>query len=258
MAPIKFEEQLKEKLEKRSLQPSKDSWAKLSERLDAEDKKSRKPWFTWMSIAAGIIILLSILIQTFGSETDQEVIPQIVEEDTIENTLEEQLPISNENKAIELVAEEQAEDVNATPDKTDNQSKLVQPKSKPENASKIRLADQTNDKSESKDVIKEPKELSKELIKDAQINKEAVAQALQNLDAEKSNVTDREVDSLLKLASKALVKDKLLKESSKTVNAQSLLEEVEDEMGQSFRSKVYEALKDGYKTVKTAVAQRNN
>jgi len=29
-------------------------------------------------------------------------------------------------------------------------------------------------------------------------------------------------------------------------------------MGQSFRSKVYEVLKDGYKTVKTAVAQRND
>ena len=29
MAPIKFEEQIKDKLEKRSLSPSSDSWSKL-------------------------------------------------------------------------------------------------------------------------------------------------------------------------------------------------------------------------------------
>ena len=33
---------------------------------------------------------------------------------------------------------------------------------------------------------------------------------------------------------------------------------VEDDMGQSFRSKVFEALTESYKTVKTAVAERNN
>ena len=37
-----------------------------------------------------------------------------------------------------------------------------------------------------------------------------------------------------------------------------LLETVEDEMGQSYRGKVFEALKESYKTVKTAVVNRNN
>ena len=34
MAPIKFEENLRDKLEERSLQPSANSWSKLSDRLD--------------------------------------------------------------------------------------------------------------------------------------------------------------------------------------------------------------------------------
>ncbi|MBD11037.1 MAG: hypothetical protein CMC68_09920 [Flavobacteriaceae bacterium] len=84
-----------------------------------------------------------------------------------------------------------------------------------------------------------------------------VEQAIKDLNTEKTTVTDREVDSLLKVANKELFKDKLQKEASRTVDAKSLLEDVEDEMGQSFRTKVYEVLKDGYQTVKTAVAQRN-
>ena len=87
--------------------------------------------------------------------------------------------------------------------------------------------------------------------------KDAVADALNDLKSE-NTVTDREIDSLLKLASKELFKDKLQKETSKIVDANALLLSVEEDMGQSFRSVVFDALKGGYKTVKTAVAERNN
>ena len=35
MAPIKFEEKIKDKLEQRHLKPSADAWDRLSEKLDA-------------------------------------------------------------------------------------------------------------------------------------------------------------------------------------------------------------------------------
>jgi hypothetical protein len=88
--------------------------------------------------------------------------------------------------------------------------------------------------------------------------KNAVTDALKEIKSETASVTDRETDSLLKIASKELFKDKLQKETSKTVDANALLMSVEDDMGQSFRSKVFEALTESYKTVKTAVAERNN
>ena len=88
--------------------------------------------------------------------------------------------------------------------------------------------------------------------------KKAVANALINLKSENNSVTEREIDSLLKIASKELFKERLQKETSKIVDANALLMSVEDEMGQSFRSKVFEALKESYETVKTAVADRNN
>ena len=50
----------------------------------------------------------------------------------------------------------------------------------------------------------------------------------------------------------------MFNESTGVVNAHALLQDVEDDLEQSFRSKVFQALKENYITVKTAVAQRNN
>ena len=81
MAPIKFEEQLKDKLEERNLQPSSESWAKLSERLDAEEKKTKFPWFWWMGIAAAVIITLTVFMQTLGPKNTEQSLPQVVEQE---------------------------------------------------------------------------------------------------------------------------------------------------------------------------------
>ena len=263
MAPIKFEEQLKDKLEKRSLQPSTDSWAKLSERLDAEEKHSRKPWLGWLSIAAGIIILLAIVVRTFGPNDAQETQPQFVEEESIEKVNETPLPTSNKNEPTELVVEDETIQKEADASKPEKATEIIDYKSVTKKRTKTQLAEHatttTNtEETKPKEAINNANDLQKAIVNETQINKEAIVMALKELNTEKPSVTDREVDSLLKLASKELVKDRLLKDTSTTVDALSLLQDVEDEMGQSFRSKVYEALKDGYKTVKTAVAQRND
>ncbi|WP_422105903.1 hypothetical protein [Winogradskyella sp.] len=263
MAPIKFEEQLKDKLEKRSLQPSTDSWAKLSERLDAEEKDSRKPWLGWLSIAAGIIILLAIVVRTFGPNNAQETQPQFVEEENIEKVNEIPLPTSNKNEPIELAVEDETMHKDTNDSEPEKVTEIINSKSVIKKRAKTQLAEHKAtttpaEEPKPKEAINNANDIQKAIVNETQINKEAVAIALKELNTEKPSVTDREVDSLLKLASKELLKDRLLKDSSKTVDAQSLLEAVEDEMGQSFRSKVYEALKDGYKTVKTAVAERNN
>ncbi|WP_299366436.1 hypothetical protein [Winogradskyella sp.] len=259
MAPIKFEEQLKEKLEKRNLQPSADGWARLSDRLDAEDNRSKKPWLGWLSIAAGIIILLAITVRIFGAKDIQETIPEMVEEEAIENVNKSQLPISSENESIELVAEDVIIDTETEDNDTQRTPQIINYKPVSQDRINTQLADNTtNDGSKPEEVIENTNKVPKAIGDEAIINKEAVASMLNELKAEKNSAIDREVDSLLKLASKELVRDKLLKDTSKAVDAQSLLEDVEDEMGQSFRSKVYEALKEGYETVKTAVAQRNN
>jgi len=71
MAPIKFEEQLKEKLDKRTLSPSVNSWSKLGKRLDEEENKSKNSIYLWLSIAAGLLIMLAVSVQFFSKNGDE-------------------------------------------------------------------------------------------------------------------------------------------------------------------------------------------
>ncbi|WP_426429368.1 hypothetical protein ACPX19_07370 [Winogradskyella sp. HB-48] len=258
MAPIKFEEQLKDKLEKRSLQPSAESWAKLSQRLDADEKKSRTPWFWWMGIAAAVIITLTVVVQTLGTNDTEEILPQIVEQDTKEDTNKVEQSITTDITEVKLASESNEPETSSEQESNKNQTEIINYKSVAKSQTKSQLAiDEKVDETITSNIINSKNE-QKAIIEEAVIDKAVVAQALKDLNTEKTTVTDREVDSLLKVASKELFKDKLQKETSRTVDAKSLLEDVEDDMGQSFRSKVFEALKDSYETVKTAVAQRNN
>ncbi len=258
MAPIKFEEQLKDKLEKRSLQPSAESWAKLSERLDADEKKFKNPWFWWMGIAAAVIITLTIVMQTLGTKNTEEILPEVVEQEIKEDSNKVEAPLVIDTKETELVSQNNEDETVSETEKKKNKTEIINYKSANKNKLNTQLAvDEKADKINTKD-ISNSENLQKAIIEKATIDKAVVVQALKDLNTEKTTVTDREIDSLLKVANKELFKDKLQKEASRTVDAKSLLEDVEDEMGQSFRTKVYEVLKDGYKTVKTAVAQRNN
>ncbi len=72
-----------------------------------------------------------------------------------------------------------------------------------------------------------------------------------------AEVTDAEVDSLLRNAQEAIVREQLFN-TDKTVNAMALLTEVEDELDQSFRDQIFQSLKTGFLKVRTAVADRNN
>ena len=45
MAPIKFEDNIKDKLENRRLKPSLDAWDSLSKRLDNQDKRKATDLF---------------------------------------------------------------------------------------------------------------------------------------------------------------------------------------------------------------------
>ncbi|MFC0602985.1 hypothetical protein [Winogradskyella pulchriflava] len=259
MAPIKFEEQLKDKLEKRTLSPSADGWAKLSDRLDAEEKKSKSPWFWWVGIAAGVLIMLAIIVQASGSKGIQDTTPKLVEEEkTIEHKIDDLQPNLNEANPTELAIEDEQIETEENIEETVKKPEIIDYKSVIDKKPKAKT--QLVDHSKSEDA-QETNEVNKDrqaLINQTEINKNAVVQAIKDFKAENTTVTDREVDSLLKLASKELFKAKLQKETSKTVDADDLLMSVQDEMGQSFRSKVYEALKDSYETVKTAVAERNN
>ena len=257
MAPIKFEENIKDKLEKRTLSPSAEGWSKLSNRLDTDQKKSKNPIFWWLSIAAGLIIMIAVSAHFFKSNIEEDNSPQLVNEKPEIINGENDTPQLNDNKTIELAdvddsGEEKKENlpISKKPQIIEY-SKEIQKQHK----NKEQLA--KNDSNDLKKLGNNKNEENKEITENS-IMKEAIAEAMNDIKSENATVSDREIDSLLKIASKELFKEQLQKESAKTVDANALLMSVEDEMGQSFRSKVFEALKESYETVRTAVADRNN
>ncbi|MEM9649705.1 MAG: hypothetical protein AAF969_14605, partial [Bacteroidota bacterium] len=85
---------------------------------------------------------------------------------------------------------------------------------------------------------------------------EVVAQ-VRLLESVNTEVSDAEVDSLLRAAQRDILSEQLFTPEG-GVDAMALLTEVEDELDESFRDQIFDALKDGYFKLRTAVADRNN
>lgn len=85
MAPIKFEEHIKESLEKRRIEPSSKSWDVLSSQLDDSSKKKSPIWL-WMGVASSFAGLV-FLATTFFNSTNNTV---STEHNIVETTVNEQ------------------------------------------------------------------------------------------------------------------------------------------------------------------------
>ena len=96
----------------------------------------------------------------------------------------------------------------------------------------------------------------KESLEDQKVS-EIVAQ-INELKSKGQTVTDADIDALLEKAQREITFQTILKEDTRTVDASALLQDVESDLQKSFRNKIFEALKNSYETVKTAVAERNN
>ncbi|QXP77736.1 MULTISPECIES: hypothetical protein [Winogradskyella] len=257
MAPIKFEENIKSKLEERTLSPSAEAWSKLSDRLDAEENKFKKSVFWWLSIAAGLLVMVAVSVQFFNNEDSNHIAPIVVEDGLIKETIENQKSDSKPKETIQFVEKENEVEKENKLLPTKKESQIIDYKKvtkKTFDDNKTELATVNNDSLTQDELAYNEAE---ELLREAQL-KLAVADAIKTLKIEHTTVADNEIDSLLNIASKEIFKENLENDTFQTVDATKLLESVEDEMGQSFRTKVFEALKDSYDTVKTAVVDRNN
>jgi len=79
MAPINFENNMKDKLDRRVLKPSVDAWDKLSERLENQDEKSNKKTYWWFGLAASVVGVLLIVSQFLNHEININNTPKIVD-----------------------------------------------------------------------------------------------------------------------------------------------------------------------------------
>ena len=257
MESNKFDKAIKEKLDKRVIEPSAGAWNNLSQRLYVETEKktsSRNYW--WLGLAASLVGVLLFVTQTVESRA-------IVKEEPSEvvaapnNNLETDNTISEkQNNLIEkesgvqdalIVAENNGiEEANFKERLDSRDSDKIVTKFPEEKASTS-----INDNNVAN--MKFPEE---KLTFEEQKLQEVLAQVQLLKDGSKE-VSEADLDALLMKAEKEIALNRLSREISGSVDANALLESVEQELDQSFRRKVLEAIKTSYNSVKTTIAQRN-
>ncbi|MBO0322705.1 hypothetical protein J0X14_10390 [Muricauda sp. CAU 1633] len=236
----KLEKHIKEKLEERTIAPSEGAWDKIASQVKEKSPKKRNSWFPY-AIAASIagIVLISVF---FFTKDDPEVKQaQVVDAETkIETNIQE------EKTAVdELLQREDSE----VAEKESNIS---------ERKEELDLKQSIYSSAVAKQETKQPLQDGIELNSDkliAQKVEEVVAQVAL-MESTKQDVSDAEVDSLLRAAQRQILADRLFS-NEKSVDAGALLAQVEDELDESFRDQIFDALKSGYFKLRTAVADRN-
>ncbi len=257
MAPIKFEEQIKQKLEARNINPSDSSWNQLSKQLDTEKRNKKKIWFLYLGVAASVvgIILVTIL---FFKTSEVENAPTILVETNQEARSKTTNP--SENSKIERDRNDSVETgITTNVAEISSEEKEFKKLNSVQNDSEQTFTGIANNLT--KDL---PEKNNKAIIKTANLLTpedakvfEVVAE-IKRLENQDGNVSDAEIELLLKQAEREILKQRIYNETTRTVDANLLLQDVEAELDQSFRSKVFEALRTSFETVKTAVAERNN
>lgn len=253
MAPINFKNNIKDKLDKRTLKPSVDAWDKLSERLDNQEKKNNKKPYWWLGLAASIVGVLFIVSQFLNDETQVNDAPKIVVTPEViqEN---ETNPVVYENENLKGLEQVKIKPKKAVAEINETQ-KLVSTEKEPEfviAVNEVKIVSKGK-----KNTLATTELPNKTLTFEEQKIQDVVAQ-VQSMKEENKIITDADINALLKQAQKEIKLNRLYNETTGVVDANALLQDVEAELDQTFRSKVFEALKTSYNSVKTAVAQRND
>lgn len=235
MSPIKFEEKIKEELESRTIAVSDAAWKKLENRLEISKKKKGKS-FWWIGIAASILISGWVAVEVL--QTKEISAPIIV----VDSKVKEIIPdgISESEEQLQILSNEEVKKENEQPTEV-NYPKIERFESKP-------ILVQVN---------AAPNEVIKISHFEDQKVDEIVAHILKSTKPE-NEISDREIEDLILKAQKEIHTQQMINKSAKTVSAESLLFEVEIENDKSFRDKVFDELKIQFKSMKNAVAQREN
>src|SRR6218665_1367408 len=258
MGQNKLENQIKEKLNSREIQPSAQAWDRLDAMLSVAEEKKTKRSFGWLYIAAGITVLLIagmfFLAQNSTDTINQDaVVDSEVKKDTIQKEQNKlQAPINTIEEKQNQVAES-----------TEVQSpKSTNPSSNKEAVSIINQ--KSNQKQSGNPRINREKEIQYQNSSDVALKDLPKIDTQTKIIVDKKDIPSSVAGTLSKSDEDLLASlDKVVKKSSnqKTsvkVDAKSLLSQVDGEVEYTFREKVLNKVSKNYKEVKVALSNRNN
>lgn len=238
-----LEKHIKQALDGRRIEPSPGSWERLAERLPATGPKQPAPWMVYALVACLAGILLVALWPRTEAVREPASGPQWAGESPAKS---EKGPVSGPREGILEVPDPgtdhapQGVAVSKAPTREGQEPEMERSGS-----------DLVVRENFSMDALE--MESDKLILEKA---REVVAQ-VELLEGQRQQVTQGEVDSLLRVAQAQILQEKLLRDSG-TVDALALLAEVEEELNSPLRDQLFEALKAGYFKLRTAVSQRDH
>jgi hypothetical protein len=230
MEPNKLEEDFRDKLNSRMIQPSEMAWDRLDAMLSvSEKKKPKRNYKKWLSMAAVFVGML--LVGTLFMEQQKE---DLKIKDTIKTISTQDSNVSEtenttETEIVEAVTPEsvQAEQKEMAAVVKTNVKAAVKVQSGAD------IGQQTATAPETQIVaVAPPKEIKK-------------------------ITTTVDVESLLASVDKNAPTKSTIKKGNVKVDANSLLSTVEGEITTDYREGVFQTINRNFKTVKSAVANRN-
>ncbi|MBZ9728523.1 hypothetical protein LB467_02385 [Salegentibacter sp. JZCK2] len=248
----KFEKQAREKLGERQIKPSARSWEKLEVKLNTEENKTSKTPWRYIAAAVGALLVAG----TFMWNNDFSESPQVVEEPVNEMIqkpeVKKEVPKTNPQIAAEENKNEKgiSAENKATNKITGNTETSVAEEKTPE----MQISEENKyEEAIALETISLEPSISEEKLIQSKLE-EIIAAAAKN-----DEISEDEVEILLAQAAAEISRERNSQMfiSNSELSANALLAEVEDEIYQSFKAKVFEVLKEGYLKARTAVANRN-
>lgn len=226
MEPNKMEEDFRKKLNAREIQPSEAAWDRLDAMLSVAENKKPKRNNTFLFIAAGLALFFAVGLFLFQQENTN---PEIQLSAPTVVTSDEKAPVLEKTEVVQ-------QGIDAT-----NQ-KISEGKS-----SQAIAENQVVSVTEKK--VKSNAETTTDF--QHQIIKEQIAEVIPKQEPETQKSSTVESEKLLAITDAPKEKQKV------KVSANSLLSSVEGELNQEFRETTLQRLNRNFKTVRTAVANRN-
>jgi len=239
MEPNKLENQFREKLNNRKINPSEAAWDRLDAMLSITDQSdseqaNQKPKrrFTWLYVAAsiaGFLLVGTIFFNQKESAVSVDKNEVVIHNEVIPKT--ETIPVTKENAE-------------------NNEPKMA--------IKNTRIALENNKaKSENQ---KTKVAIKKDRVAENNVNQsQKNAHSIISQETEQQSITpernDVNVDKMLAAVEKT--PKKISDEKSVSVNAANLLSQVDGELKLSFREKVISKVNKNYQSVKVALANRN-
>lgn len=243
----KFERELKVQLEKRRIQPSEESWEKLNARLKGKNQWAvNRKWWWGATAAAVAVVMLSVFLFNLDPNS-----PRLVEE-PVKEEFQKPSPQKTFEAPVEITSDEKEEELLKTLDEKNQAAEIASTSEE----KKAVLEEKTTPEEfiiQEEIVLSPPQESNSDFSEEI----EELLATVNQKEGAGNTVSDAEIDALLAEAA-AEIQQKRSPLKTPEIDAESLLAEVEDEIYQSFKEKIFIVLKEGFVKARTAVANRNN